>query len=181
MPIGSMTSGAGHRMLELLVRRRALLDRAILVGAGVGVMAAALVAVVLRQGDWPAQRFLLVYFAPMLAYGAMWARDRLARIADDDPVALSIDAFAFAAGALRAAGGWGVLPYSGHMLFLTYAVVTSRPWSLRVIAGALFAMTTYFKLVLWHDAQTWSLGLAAGLALAALKAIMARRGDRRSR
>ena len=135
-------------------------------------MVIALVAITLRRGDWPAQRFLLVYFAPVLAYGAAWLRERLAHIDRIAPPLLAIDAFAFAAGALRAAGGWGVLPYSGHMLFLSYAVATPGPRSLRLIALALVAMTSWFKLVLWHDVRSWSLGLALGLMLASLRMIL---------
>jgi hypothetical protein len=166
---------AGPRVVDLAGRHRALLDRSIRVGASIAFVATTLVAIFVRDGDWPAQRFLLVYFAPMLAYGAAWARDRLAHIDQVAPVLSAVDAFAFAAGALRAAGGWGILPYSGHMLFLSYAAAAPGPRPLRVIALALIAMTSYFKLVLWHDARTWSLGLVAGLTLAALRAILARR------
>ena len=160
-------------MLALLRRHRLLLDRFIRVGAVVGVLVIVLVAVTLRNGDWPAQRFLLVYFAPVLAYGAAWARDRLASVDRAAPTLLAIDAFAFAAGALRAAGGWGVLPYSGHLLFLSYAIATPGPRSLRLLALGLVAMTSWFKLALWHDVRSWSLGLASGLVLAALRAIVA--------
>ena len=160
--------------LALLRRHRTFLDRSIRVGAVVGVMLIVLVAITLRNGDWPAQRFLLVYFAPVLAFGAAWARDRLASIDRAAPTLLAIDAFAFAAGALRAAGGWGVLPYSGHMLFLSYAVATPGPRSFRLLALGLVAMTSWFKLVLWHDVRSWSLGLTIGLALAGLRAILGR-------
>lgn len=152
-----------------------MLDRTIRVGAGVAVMVVALIAIILRDGDWPAQRFLLVYFAPLLAYGAAWIRDRLAHVDRIAPALLAIDAFAFTAGALRAAGGWGVLPYSGHMLFLSYAAASPGPRSLRIIAVGLIAMTTWFKLVLWHDVRSWSLGVAIGLALVGLRSFLARR------
>jgi hypothetical protein len=102
---------AGPRVVDLAGRHRALLDRSIRVGASIAFVATTLVAIFVRDGDWPAQRFLLVYFAPMLAYGAAWARDRLAHIDQVAPVLSAVDAFAFAAGALRAAGGWGILPY----------------------------------------------------------------------
>lgn len=167
-------------LLDLLRRHRVGLDRLLVVGAAVAV-AAIVVAAALRTGDWPAQRFLLVYFAPVLAYGAAWLRDRLARIDRLAPPLLVIDAFAFTAGALRAAGGWGVLPYSGHMLFLSHAVATPGPRSLRLIALGLVAMTSWFKLALWHDVGSWGLGLAMGLALAGVRSLLARQpGTRRS-
>jgi hypothetical protein len=140
-------------------------------------VAVVLIAIVLRDDDWPAQRFLLVYFAPLLAYGARWIRDRLAHIDHVAPTLLATDAFAFAAGALRAAGGWGVLPYSGHMLFLSYAAAAPGPRSLRLVALGLIAMTSWFKLVLWHDVRSWSLGLAIGLTLAGLRLLLARQAS----
>ena len=85
-----------RRAIQLALRHRALLDRLILL-AGVGsTFVVVLVALVLRRGSWPEQRFLLVYVAPLLLYG---------------------------------------------------------------------------KLLLWHDASSWSLGIAAGLALAILRAV----------
>jgi hypothetical protein len=36
-------------------------------------------------------------------------------------------------------------------------------------------MTTWFKLVLWHDVRSWSLGVAIGLALVGLRSFLARR------
>jgi hypothetical protein len=134
-----------------------------------------LVALVMRRGNWPEQRFLLVYFAPLLLYGAAWARDRLARLDRTATSATVIDAIAFLGGALRSAGGWGVLAYSGHMLFLSYAVATPGSRVLRLIAAGLIVMTSVFKLVLWHDARSWSLGIALGLGLAVLRVAVRRR------
>ena len=162
-----------RRAIDLVLRHRPLLDRLIVV-VGIGsTLAVVLVALVLRRGSWPEQRFLLVYFAPLLIYGAAWARDRLARLDRSATSATLVDAIAFLAGALRSAGGWGVLPYSGHMLFLSYAVATPGARVLRVVAAALFVMTSVFKLLLWNDATSWSLGIAAGLTLAALRAVLA--------
>ena len=158
------------RLSRLVLRHRRLLDRALLAAGVVSTLALVLVALFLRRGDWPGQRFLIFYVAPLFAYGAAWARDRLARFEHISEPVLAVDALAFVAGALRAAGGWGVLPYSGHMLFLTYAVFSPGTWSLRIVALGLIATTSIFKLLLWHDARTWSLGLVAGLALAAIRA-----------
>jgi hypothetical protein len=162
-------------VVELALRHRALLDRLIRFGGGIAFIAVTLVAITIYGADWPAQRFLLVYLAPMLLYGAAWARDRLARVGRKASPPLVVDAIAFVAGALRAAGGWGVLPYSGHMLFLGYAAAAPGSRWLRLVALCLIAMTSWFKLVLWHDPRSWALGITAGLALAGLRAILARR------
>src|SRR4051812_5219786 len=113
-----------RRSIDLALRHRPLLDRLIRLAGVVATFVVVLVALIWRRGDWPEQRFLLVYFAPLLLYGAAWARDRLARLDRTPQAATVVDAIAFLAGAFRSAGGWGVLPYSGHMLFLAYAVAT---------------------------------------------------------
>lgn len=164
---------ASRALLEVLRRHRLVVDRLIRRGTVVVLIVTVVYAIVVRRGDWPAQRFMLVYFAPVLAYGAAWIRQRLARIDQVPPFLLLMDAFAFAAGALRVGGGWGLLPYSGHMLFLSYAVATPGSRALRLIALGLVLMTTWFKLALWHDPRSWTLGLALGLALAGLRTLLA--------
>jgi hypothetical protein len=164
-------------MTRFILRHRALLDRLIRLTGAVAFLGTVAGAILLKNDDWNAQRFLLVYIAPLFLFGAMWARDRLSVLDTLAPSVAALDALAFAAGALRIAGGWGVLPYSGHMLFLSYAAATpGRPW-LRLAALALIAMTTWFKLVLWHDPRSWLLGLVAGLALAVLRLVVTRRAD----
>ena len=164
-------------MTRFILRHRALLDRLIRLAGAVAFLGTVAGAILLKNDDWNAQRFLLVYIAPLFLFGAMWARDRLSVLDTLAPSVAALDALAFAAGALRIAGGWGVLPYSGHMLFLSYAVASPGPRSLRLGALALVAVTTWFKLALWHDLRSWSLGLAIGLGLAALRSLFARQGS----
>jgi hypothetical protein len=76
---------------------------------------------------------------------------------------------AFVAGAIRSGGGFGVLPYSGHTLFLTYVLLTGPGRGFRVVAATLLATTTWFKLALWHDPQSWALGIAIGAVLVAVR------------
>jgi hypothetical protein len=156
-------------------RDHTVLDH-LLVLAGIGgTLSLLLVALVGRAGDWPAQRFLLFYVAPVIGYAAAWARGRLAALDRDPPGLLALDAVAFVAGGLRAGGGWGVLPYSGHVLFLTFAAFTSGERSLRLMAIGLLLVTSGFKLALWHDWRSWSLGLAGGLALGLARRLLERR------
>jgi hypothetical protein len=164
-------------MIRFILRHRAQLDRLVRLAGAVAFLGAVAAAILLESDDWSAQRFLLVYVAPLFLFGAMWARDRLAVLDTLAPSVVALDALVFAAGALRIAGGWGVLPYSGHMLFLSYAAATPGRPGLRLAALALIAMTTWFKLVLWHDPRSWLLGLVAGLALAVLRSVVTRRAD----
>lgn len=161
-----------HRRFPLLAfisrHRQRLLALTTIAGVvATGLTVAA--AVALRRGDWPEQRFLLMYVAPLFVFGAHWARYRIARLDHTADGVLLLDGIVFVAGALRIAGGWGVLPYSGHMLFLTYAAATPAALALRIAAVLLIAMTSVFKLVLWHDPVSWGLGLVAGAALAIVR------------
>jgi hypothetical protein len=63
----------------------------------------------------------------------------------------------------------GLLPFSGHMLFLTYSLF-ARPVSPRYrwVALALLAETTVYKLWHWHDPRSWAIGLAAGMVAVAV-------------
>jgi hypothetical protein len=47
-------------------------------------------------------------------------------------------------------------------------MVSIREERWRAIAVALLVMTTWFKLVVWHDPQTWAVGIVAGLVTGVL-------------
>jgi hypothetical protein len=117
---------------------------------------------------WAARRFLLLYVAPFFVAFFAWARIRVDEVARTPGGALAVDAAAVALGAVRFVGP--VVPFSGHMLFFAYSALATRATAYRWLALALAAETTWFKLVLWRDAASWSLGLAAGVVLAAVRA-----------
>jgi hypothetical protein len=73
----------------------------------------------------------------------------------------------------------GALPFSGHMLFLTYSLLTTPVRWYQVVAVLLIAETTGFKLGVWHDFASWSIGLATGLACAGVYALLGGRSVRR--
>ena len=47
---------------------RAMLDRALRIAGPLSAALVVVVAITLRRGDWPAQRFLIVYIAPLSAF-----------------------------------------------------------------------------------------------------------------
>ncbi len=164
-------------ILALFRRHRRTIDR--LLGAASVLLPAAVAsyAVFLHAGDWPAQRFFIGYTAPLLALGPAWLRRRLASVGEHPNAADRVDLFAFAAGAARSGGGFGVLPYSGHTLFLTYVVLTGPGRGFRAVAVMLLATTTWFKLALWNDPYSWSLGITIGAVLAAVRTYAAARAN----
>jgi hypothetical protein len=162
----------------LFHRHRQAIDR--LLGATSVLLPAAVAAyaVVAHAGDWSAQRFFIGYTAPLLALGPAWLRRRLASLGERPHAADRVDVLAFAAGALRSGGGWGVLPYSGHTLFLTYVLLTGPGRSFRGVAAMLLATTTWFKLALWNDPYSWVLGITIGALLVAVRVYAAARERR---
>jgi hypothetical protein len=142
-------------------------------------LAAALLALTTYRGEWPQQRFLLLYMAPLFAFGAAWARAVLSAIDHVEPRVVLVDGLAFFAGAIRAWGGWGVLPYSGHMLFLTFVALTAGDRRFRWTALVLLAVTSWFKLALWHDWRSWSLGVTLGVMFAVARGLISSRTNRR--
>lgn len=121
-------------------------------------------AAALAAERWPARRFLLLYVAPFFVAFFAWARIRVDGPGRMPARTTAIDALAVVLGAVRFAGA--PVPFSGHMLF-AYSAPTTRSTPYRLLVLLLAAETTWFKLVLWSDFASWSLGLVLGAALAA--------------
>jgi hypothetical protein len=132
----------------------------------------AVAAAALVVDGWEAKRFLLLYMAPFFPAFFLWARHWLNGVEQQRPAALVVDAVAVVLAATRMMGTW--LPVSGHMLFYAYAGVTTRSRTLGVLVSVLTAIAAWFKLVLWGDGRSFWLGIAAGLALAAVRLLAGR-------
>jgi hypothetical protein len=156
-----------------LLRHRSLLERA-LPWAAVLLTTAAVLAGFLVVEAGPARRFVVFYIAPMVLAFPLWARVRLESIETEPAGRVALDAAVTVLAVLRTLTG--ALPFSGHMLFLVYSLLTTPRLWYRVVALLLIVETTWFKLGIWSDVLSWSLGLAAGLVSAALYAFLGRRG-----
>ena len=63
----------------------------------------------------------------------------------------------------------GNVPFvSGHTLFLTYAILSSRSIVVRVTALLVMAQTVYLKYFVWHDFVTSTSGIVLGMTAAAV-------------
>jgi len=161
---------AVQALRSFVIRHRSRLRRGCALGAA-GVPLAFAAATVMVDG-WEAKRFLLLYMAPFFPAFFLWARHWVDQIEQQPPAVLAVDVVAVILAATRMMGTW--LPVSGHMLFYTYAGLTTGSRALRVLIGALAAVAAWFKLVLWGDWRSFVLGIAAGLALAALRLLAGR-------
>lgn len=115
--------------------------------------------------DWRVQRVLLLYNAPTCAAGAWWLYLRVGNMQAQWSVGIVLDAVVFVVALLRALP-FLPLPFSGHMLFLVYSLLTTRSAAYRWVAAVLVLETTVFKLVVWGDWYTWSIGVICACVLA---------------
>ncbi len=122
--------------------------------------------------------FLTLYMAPFFLVGPLWLRLRLRKIETTPRARTWLDAAVFVLAALRVPP-IGILPFSGHMLFLTYAVAETPERGMRALAALLLLGTTAFKLWIWRDSWSWGWGLGMGIAAALLHAWLAAQGRRR--
>ncbi|HSU15026.1 hypothetical protein [Longimicrobium sp.] len=163
---------------RFVLAHRARIDRLLLAAAVALPLLALAVAgcIAMRLIDFGARSgaavtFLVIYVAPLVLAVPLWFRGRLevpwrVRVLD-----LTVTALAFVRFAVR-----NVLPFSGHMLFLTYSALSppvGRRY--RLLAIALLVETTVLKLWIWRDSRSWLPGLIAGLAAAAIGRVIAGR------
>lgn len=158
------------RIDAFLLAHGALIRRVLLAAAVAFPAAAIAAAVLVRYGildfderSGAAATFLVWYVAPLFLAAPLWLRGRLHVAGRTRALDAAVTVLAFA----RFVSG-GLLPFSGHMLFLTYSALTppvTRGY--RLLALALLIETTIFKLWIWRDPRSWALGLVLGLLAAA--------------
>jgi hypothetical protein len=148
------------RALDLQTTRRVLWWSAVLLPVGA-------VAASFFFPDWPAKRLLIFYIAPLFFAAPIWVRLRISEWQTPFSSSFALDATVFLLSFLRFVSGQ-FLPFSGHMLFLTYSGLVTRRTGYRLLTLGLLVETTIFKLWLWRDPTSWALGLAIGLIAAVI-------------
>jgi hypothetical protein len=111
---------------------------------------------------WPGRRFLLFYFAPIVSMVFFWGGLRVVKWESFVRGQLALDAAIVTVALARFVIG-EVFPFSGHMLFFVYALLTARERWYRILCTLLILETTWFKLYIWNDWRTWTMGTVAGL------------------
>jgi hypothetical protein len=61
-----------------------------------------------------------------------------------------------------------IVPFSGHMLFLSYSFLTQKCRFYKILCLLYLLHATYVKLFLWGDPMTWAIGGLAGYVAARL-------------
>jgi hypothetical protein len=115
--------------------------------------------------DGERRTFLLYYFVPIGVPFVAYLLDRAAARRELSWLQWGIDLPIIALALVRAV--FPVPLISGHMLFLTYALLSTRSWVARGTAALVLLEVTYLKLCVWHDRTTFLGGVLLG-GLAAL-------------
>jgi hypothetical protein len=99
--------------------------------------------------DGDRQSYLLTYFMPIGVPFVLFIFDRMENQRELRPIQWIIDGFVLILSLGRAVI---LIPLiSGHALFLTYAILTTRSWLARVAAVAVMFEVCYLKAIVWRD------------------------------
>ena len=109
------------------------------------------------------------YVVPIIVPFVAFLFDRAERIRETSALQLIVDVVVVALSMARIFTD--LLPVSGHTLFLTYALLTSRSRVTVVAASLVMLQVIYLKYFVWHDAVTST----AGILLAALTSVLRNR------
>ena len=109
------------------------------------------------------------YVVPIIVPFVAFLFDRAERIRETSTLDLIVDVVVVALSMARIFTD--LLPVSGHTLFLTYALLTSRSRVTIVAASLVMLQVIYLKYFVWHDAVTST----AGILLAALTSVLRNR------
>lgn len=123
----------------------------------------ALYAALRFPGDRLPNQYL--YVVPIVVPFIAFIFDRAERFSESTHTRVIIDALVVGTAMWRVIGN---VPYvSGHALFLTYALLSSRSRVAQVSAGLVMLEVIYLKYFVWHDWVTPTVGIILG-AVAAL-------------
>ena len=104
------------------------------------------------------------YFVPLMVPMIAFMFERVEHAREANFFQHGVDFLVFSLAVGRVVGN---VPYiSGHTLLLSYALVCSRSWIVRIPAILLLGQTLYLKYFVWHDFVTPNAGLVLGCALA---------------
>jgi hypothetical protein len=106
-----------------------------------------------------------LYVVPIVIPFVAFLFDRAERYRQSNLIQYTVDAIVVGTAMLRVIGD---VPYiSGHALFLTYALISSRSRVARITSAIVMVQVIYMKYIVWHDWITPTSGIILG-TLAAL-------------
>lgn len=157
-------------MMRLSPRANALRELLLLALALTGAALYAVYAAWRFAGEKLTNQYL--YVVPIVAPFVAFLCDRANRRRQATVLQLTLDLLVVGTAMWRVIGN---VPYiSGHALFLTYCLLSTKTRVAQITAALILLETLYLKLFVWHDVVTPTSGLVLGLAAA----LIVRRDDR---
>lgn len=155
-----------------MLTRKVIFHPLTVLAASLGAAAVvSLMVIALYEGE---QRFfLLYYFVPIGIPFVAFLLDRLERYATFRPSQWVMDAVMVVLSLLRAT--YPIPLISGHALFLSYALFSTRSWVARLTAFIVLVEVSYLKAVVWHD-----ITLVGGIILGCTASLLFRKLQRES-
>lgn len=115
------------------------------------------------------------YVTPIVVPFAAFLFDRAARRRKVNAFQLIADALVVATAMWRALGH---VPYiSGHTLFLTYALLSTRSRVAQITAGVVMLQVIYLKYIVWGDWITSTNGIVLGILAALVRMWLGAKAD----
>lgn len=110
----------------------------------------------------PAGQFF--YVVPIIIPFVAFLFDRAERFRELNLKQFAVDAVVVVTAMWRVIGN---VPYvSGHTLFLTYALLSSRSLVVRITGAIVMIQVIYLKYIVWHDWVTSTCGIVLGVLAA---------------
>lgn len=104
------------------------------------------------------------YFVPLMVPVIAFMFERVEHVRQGNFFQHGVDYLVLVLAAGRVVGN---VPYiSGHTLLLSYMLLESRSWIVRISSILVLAQTLYLKYFVWGDFVTPNVGIALGCALA---------------
>lgn len=110
------------------------------------------------------------YFVPLMVPMIAFMIERVEHTREANFFQHGIDFLVFGLAVGRVVGD--VQFISGHTLLLSYALLCSRSWLVRIPAILVMAQTLYLKYFVWHDFVTSNAGIVVGCALALIVSLL---------
>ena len=121
-----------------------------------------LLLIIILYRDWEEKKISVIYSLPMVFVFFHWLSCNIEEESFYDLRILSVDFIAVLLSVMRM---FGLLFHSGHVLFLTYSMLSTKRGIYHLICIPVIVITMYFKLVYWNDYVTPLIGLILAIIL----------------
>lgn len=168
---------ANRQNAILPISWRRILFHPITVVTSSSFSATLLALLITNYSEGEVRSFLLYYYLPISIPFVAYLFDRGANWSESNFIGQSIDLLVLGLSIGRA---FVAIPFiSGHALFLSYALLSTRTWVARILALLVLIEVAYLKIFVWQDMTLLGgIGLGSVAALCFHRARLGKSGSR---